>query len=144
MSLKITDVQVYIPQKSSSILAMVTVVFNDLLKVTDYKIIKNKKGEPFVSSPSRSYVANDGTTKYINIVEVLGEEFGPEFSRQIMDAYTRKAQGTSAPAAGAKKTPATSRIPTEYKEQARAKVNSPAPKGQEKNPWELDDDMDQF
>jgi DNA-binding cell septation regulator SpoVG len=146
MSLQITDVQVYIPKSNSSILGMVTVTFNNLLKVNDYKIIKSKKGDAFVSAPSRSYQANDGTTKYVNIVEVLGEELGPEFSRQILDAYNRKVSGSSvASTPRPQSNPSNSKIPQEYREKASGKINSPALKGQEKDPWNIiDDEMDQF
>ena len=146
MSLQITDIQIYIPKSNSSILGMVTVTFNNLLKVNDYKIIKSKKGDAFVSAPSRSYQANDGTTKYVNIVEVLGEELGPEFSRQILDAYNRKVSGSSVGSTTKVQTNASnSKIPQEYREKASVKNAPVVAKAQEKDPWNIiDDEMDQF
>lgn len=51
----------------------------DGTKIFDCKLMDSAKGQ-FISGPSRSYVAKDGTTKWVNLAS-----FGADHQREIKD-----------------------------------------------------------
>lgn len=80
--------------EDSSLLGVFTVIFDDILEVNDFKLVKGKNGKSsFVSVPSEAYKSGK-ETKYHNIVWITDDDLKESIEKAIKKAY-KKAQEDS-------------------------------------------------